>query len=42
MNEKEFYKEQIIEMVQNINRCDILEYIYTIVFKIVKREGENI
>lgn len=28
MREKEFYKEQIIKMVQKIENCDILEYIY--------------
>lgn len=42
MKEKEFYKEKIIEMVRNIDRCDILEYIYTLISKIVKREGEDI
>lgn len=36
------YKKEIIEMVQKINRCDILEYIYTLLSKIIKREGENI
>lgn len=42
MREKDFYREKIIEMVQNIGRCDILEYIYTLISKIVKREGEDI
>lgn len=42
MREKEYYREHIIAMVQKINRCDILEYIYTLVYKIVKREGEDI
>lgn len=28
MNEKDFYREQIIKMVEGINRCDILVYIY--------------
>lgn len=42
MKEKEFYREQIIEMVEKINRCDILEYICTLVSRIVKREGKDI
>lgn len=42
MREKEWYREQIIEMVRKINRCDILDYIYTLIFKITKREGKDI
>lgn len=38
MREKEWYKEQIIEMVQNINSCDILIYIYKLVFDIIKED----
>lgn len=34
----EFYKEQIIEMVKKINRCDILVYIYKLVVDIVKED----
>lgn len=42
MKDKNFYREQIIEMVEEINRYDILEYIYTLISKIVKREGKDI
>lgn len=42
MSDKDFYKKQIIEMVQKINRCDILEYICALVSMIVKREGKDI
>lgn len=42
MNEKDFYREQIIEMVEKINRCDILEYVFTLISKIIKREGKDI
>lgn len=28
MKEKEFYMEKIIEMMQKIDRIDILEYLY--------------
>lgn len=38
MNEKEFYKDQIIEMVQKIHRCDILIYIYKAVCGIIKED----
>lgn len=41
MKEKEYYREQIIQMVQKIHRCDILIYIYTLVSKIMEREGDN-
>lgn len=42
MKEKEYYKEQIIKMVREMNRCDILEYIFVLISKIVKREGKDI
>lgn len=38
METKEFYREQIVEMVQNINRCDILIYIYKAVCGIIKED----
>lgn len=41
MNEKEFYREQVIEMVQKINRCDILNYIYIIISEILEEEGND-
>lgn len=41
MKEKDFYRKQIIEMVEKINRCDILNYIYTLISKIAEREGNN-
>lgn len=42
MVEKEFYRTKIIEMVQKINRCDILIYIYKLVVDIVKEDvNEN-
>lgn len=40
MKEKEYYREQIIEMLQEINRCDILIYIYKLVVDII-REDDN-
>lgn len=39
MREKEWYREQIIEMVQKIDRIDILEYFY--IFIKGKVGGEN-
>lgn len=39
MKEKDFYKEQIIEMVQKIHKCDILIYIYKLVVDII---GEDV
>lgn len=42
MREKEFYRKQIIEMVQKIKRYDILIYIYKLVVDIVKEDvNEN-
>lgn len=42
MREKEYYREKIIEMVEKMNRVDILEYIYILVSKILEREGKDI
>ena len=39
LKEKEFYKEKIIEMVKEINRTDILNYIYIIISDIVKERN---
>lgn len=42
MREKDFLKMKIIEMVQEINRCDILVYIYKLVTDIIKEvSNEN-
>lgn len=41
MSDKNFYREQIIEMVKKINRCDILRYIHIIISDILKEEGDN-
>lgn len=38
MRNQEWYREQIVEMVQNINRCDILIYIYKLVIDIIKED----
>lgn len=35
---KEDYRKEIIEMVQKINRCDILRYIYKLVVDIRKED----
>ena len=35
---KEFYRERIIEMVNQINRTDILNYIYVVVSDIMKEK----
>ena len=35
---KEFYRERIIEMVNKINRTDILNYIYIVVSDIMKEK----
>lgn len=40
MKEKEFYREQIIEMVEKIKSTDILIYLYKITDDIIK-EDEN-
>lgn len=37
---KEFYRERIIEMVNQINRTDILKYIYVVVLDIVKEKNQ--
>lgn len=36
LKEKEFYKEKIVEMVKEINRTDILNYIYIVISDIIK------
>lgn len=41
MREKEYYKEQIIEMVQNINRCDTLIYVYKLICDIIKEDNDG-
>lgn len=40
MNEKEFYREQIIEMVGKINNIDFLFKIYHYILPKYKREKE--
>lgn len=40
-NEKEEYREKIIEMVKEIENIDILNYIYIIISDIMIEEGEN-
>lgn len=41
MSEKEYYKSQITEMVQNINRCDILVYIYKAICGVIDEDCEE-
>lgn len=41
MSPKEFYRDRIIEMVNQINRTDILNYIYIVVSDIVKEENKE-
>lgn len=36
MKEKEYYREQIVEMIQKIEDADVLNYIYIIVDDIEK------
>lgn len=38
MDEKEYYREQIIEMVKNVKRTDILVYIYKMTKYIVAED----
>lgn len=38
MEEKEEYRKKIIEMVKNVNRKDILIYIFNIVEDIIKED----
>lgn len=41
VREKEYYKEKIIEVVNNIERLDILEYLYIFIKgKVGKNVGE--
>lgn len=39
MKEKEFYKEQIIEMVQKISNARYLEFIYNLLISFKKKWG---
>lgn len=41
MKEKEYYREQIIEMVQKINNVDFLFKIYHYIIPKYKRENEE-
>lgn len=41
MKEKEFYRKQIIEMVQKINRCDILIYVYKAICGVINEDYEE-
>lgn len=38
--EKENYRQRIIQMVKNVERCDILVYIYKAVLGVVDEEKE--
>lgn len=38
MNDKMFYKEQIAEMVQKMENCDILIYIYKLICDVISEE----
>lgn len=40
-NEKEDYREKIIEMVGRIEDIDIMKYIYIIILDIEKENNEN-
>ena len=40
-DEKEEYREKIIEMVKEIENIDILNYIYIIISDIMIKEGVN-
>lgn len=40
MKEKEYYREQIIEMVQKTENCDILIYIYKLVCDVIGGDNE--
>lgn len=41
MNEKEEYRKQIIEMIENVKRKDIQLYIFNITKDIIKEDKEN-
>ena len=41
MNEKEVYKKQIVEMIENVKRKDILLYIFNITKDIIKEDKGN-
>lgn len=38
-NEKEFYRERIIKMINQINRTDILEYLETFIRLYIEKWG---
>lgn len=41
MKEKEYYKEQTIKMLKEIENEDILEYIYKMTLDIAKEDKKN-
>lgn len=41
VNKKEEYRKQIIEMIENVKRKDILLYIFNITKDIIKEDKEN-
>lgn len=41
MCDENYYKNEIIKMVQKINRVDILNYIYIVVSDIIKERTEK-
>ena len=41
VNEKEVYKKQIVEMIENVKRKDILLYIFNITKDIIKEDKGN-
>ena len=41
LKEKDFYKEKIVEMVKEIDRVDILQYLYLFISCKIKGEPEN-
>lgn len=41
MTNKEFYKEKIVKMINEITRSDILIYIYKIVADVVKEDSNE-
>lgn len=41
MEDKEFYRKQIIEMVKNVKRMDILVYIYKMTKYIVAEDCDD-
>lgn len=41
MNEKEVYRERIIEMVKKMEKCDILVYIYKLTKDIIQEDCDD-